>query len=100
MKSYMIALRGSMQEWESQSPSEMQATMEKYHSWVEGLKKAEIFEYGLPLTEKSKGLKVQQGNIEVVDGPYAESKEALTGFFIVKAESLDKAVVSIEIFVV
>ena len=91
MKSYMIALRGSHKEWNKQSPSEMQATMEKYFSWVDGLKKAEIFEYGLPLSGKAKILKSRENHIEIVDGPYAESKEALTGFFVIKATSLDNA---------
>ena len=91
MNSNMIALKGSHSDWNSQSPKEMQETLEKYFEWVDGLKKAKIFEYGQPLKSVSKTITKSENNIEIVDGPYAESKEALTGFFIIKSESMEAA---------
>jgi hypothetical protein len=32
------------------------------------------------------------GNVVTTDGPYAETKEALTGYYLIEAESLDEAV--------
>jgi hypothetical protein len=33
-----------------------------------------------------------QGNVVTTDGPYAETKEALTGYYLVEAADLDEAV--------
>ena len=38
--------------------------------------------------------KIVSGRNAVVDGPFAESKEAIAGFFIIQAESLEAAVES------
>lgn len=36
-------------------------------------------------------VRVRGGDVEVVDGPFAETKEQLAGFYLVEAESLDEA---------
>jgi hypothetical protein len=37
-------------------------------------------------------VRVRDGQTQVLDGPYAEAKEQLGGFFMIEAESLDDAV--------
>ena len=41
---------------------------------------------------RSKSLRVQNGRLKVVDGPFAETKEVLGGFNLIEAESMDQAV--------
>lgn len=37
-------------------------------------------------------VRVREGGVEVVDGPFAETKEQLAGFYLVDAPNIDKAV--------
>lgn len=37
-------------------------------------------------------VRVREGAVEVTDGPFAETKEQLAGFYLVEAPNLDKAV--------
>ena len=52
--------------------------------WVDGLELEE------PKTAKS--VRVRDGETIVTDGPYAETKEALGGYYVLDCESLDEAV--------
>ena len=37
-------------------------------------------------------VRVREGNVQVTDGPFAETKEQLTGFYMIEAEDLDRAI--------
>jgi len=37
-------------------------------------------------------VRVRSGNVSITDGPFAETKEQLAGFYLVEAENLDKAI--------
>lgn len=37
-------------------------------------------------------IRVRAGQISITDGPFAETKEALTGFYMIEAEDLDEAI--------
>jgi hypothetical protein len=49
-----------------------------------------------PATAKS--VRVRQGRTQVLDGPFAETKEVLAGFNLVEADSLEEAVRMAEAF--
>jgi len=40
----------------------------------------------------AKTVRVRNGKVNVMDGPFAETKEQLAGFYMIEAESLDEAV--------
>ena len=40
----------------------------------------------------AKTVRVRNGSVSVVDGPFAETKEALVGFYLVDASDMDEAV--------
>ena len=72
------------------SPEAQQAHMGKWFAWVEKLRKEQRYLGGealLPGGKTIKGLKKA-----VTDGPFAESKEIVGGYFVVNAKSLDEAV--------
>jgi hypothetical protein len=87
MKSFMFLFRGGLDP-QTASPEEMQQNMEKWFGWVEDLKSKGIYTAGEALLPS--GLTLHKNNL-VTDGPFAESKEIVGGFFIVKAESIDVA---------
>ena len=37
-------------------------------------------------------VRVRQGKVSIVDGPYAETKEQLAGFYMIEARDLDEAI--------
>lgn len=42
--------------------------------------------------ETAKSVRVRNGRISIVDGPFAETKELLAGFNVIEAENMDEAV--------
>lgn len=43
-------------------------------------------------TTTATSIRIRDGKTEVVDGPYAETKEQFAGYFMIDADSLDQAV--------
>ncbi|HUI31189.1 MAG TPA: YciI family protein [Candidatus Acidoferrales bacterium] len=40
----------------------------------------------------AKTVRVRDGRVSIVDGPFAETKEALAGFYLIDASSMDEAI--------
>jgi hypothetical protein len=57
------------------------------------LKKADVWRAGEPLQPPSTAttIRIRQGNRVTTDGPFAETKEWLSGFYLAECESLDEA---------
>jgi hypothetical protein len=71
------------------SPEEIQQNMARFTAWFERLSNEGRFKSGGPLLHDGKILASK--NV-VTDGPFAESKEAIAGFFLIQADSLEQAV--------
>ena len=71
------------------SPDEIQKHLARFTAWFEQLSNEGRFNGGHPLEHDGKI--VARRNV-VTDGPFAESKEAIAGFFIIRADSLEEAV--------
>jgi hypothetical protein len=72
------------------SPDAQQAHMQKWFDWVQKLTDQKRYVGGEALLP---GGKTITGPKKVVtDGPFAESKEVVAGYFVVLAKSLDEAV--------
>jgi len=90
MEKFMFIFIGGMDPQNSNSPEAMQTSMQEWFSWIEKLKKEGRYEGGEPLEPGGKG--VSGPKKLVTDGPFAEGKELVGGYFIVKAKNLDEAV--------
>ena len=85
---YLLLFRGTL--WPKDfSPEEIQNGIAKFISWFERLKNEGKVKSGHPLEHHGK---IVTGRNTVVDGPFSESKEAIAGFFIIQADSLEEAV--------
>jgi len=71
------------------SPEEIQQNLARFTAWFEQLRNDGKFKGGGPLVYDGKI--VTDRNV-VIDGPFAESKEAIGGFLIIRADSLEQAV--------
>jgi len=86
---FMFILRGGKSD-KSFSPTEYGEVIQKYLNWVQSLRNSGHYEAGEPLEEQGKTLVGKNGSV-VTDGPFAESKEAVGGYFIIKARDLAEA---------
>jgi hypothetical protein len=83
---YLLLFRGT--EWEDAlSPDELQATMDKFIGWLDNLNQRGILKSARPL--QPAGVSISRG--EVSDGPFAESKEAVGGFFLLDVATMEEA---------
>lgn len=75
------------------SPDEIQAMIARYKKWAGGLAAAGKLAGGHKLQDLTgRVLKNNGGTINVTDGPYAETKEIIGGFFVIEASGYDEAV--------
>lgn len=90
MDEYLIIMRLDLLTKEAQpSPEQLQVYMKMYQDWVGGIAAQNKFSGGKGLSTEGKVLKA---NNVMTDGPFAEIKESIAGFIIVKAESFEEAV--------
>ena len=88
----MVIVKASKESEAGQMPTEKLLTeMGKYN---EELVKAGIMQAGEGLHPSSRGKRVKfsGANRTVVDGPFAETKELIAGFWLWKVKSMDEAV--------
>ena len=88
-KNYMFIFHSAS--YNGLSPDEVQKNMQKWFGWIEKLQKKGVYKGGEALEKTGKMLSHRNGKF-VIDGPFAESKELVGGYFIVEAGSLDEAV--------
>jgi hypothetical protein len=73
------------------SPTELQQHLAKWNEWSEGLRAAGRLAAAQPLSHPPAGKTVRGRNKAVTDGPYAESKDLVSGIVVVEADSLEQA---------
>ncbi len=87
---YLLLFRGSS--WDKGlSPEQLQKAMDQFMAWFERLKQQGKVKVGQPLERTGKIVSGKNGRI-VADGPFAESKEAIGGYFLLQVDDLDEAV--------
>lgn len=90
MAKFMLLLRGGEDGWNALTPEQMQAHMRKYYDWSAKLREADRMLGGDPLAAGGSTVR-QHGGEVVVDGPFAETKESVGGYFLITASDLDEA---------
>jgi hypothetical protein len=89
MEKYMFIFYGG--DASHLSPDAQQAHMQKWFEWVKKLEGEKRYVGGEALLPGS-GKIVKGAKKVVTDGPFAESKELVGGYFIVLAKDMDEAV--------
>jgi hypothetical protein len=90
MKDFMMIFIGEDYADLGLTPEEIQNRMGKWGAWHEKMEKAGIVKYGEALHAKAKH--ITGPNRIVTDGPFAETKDLIGGFYVIKAESFDSVV--------
>lgn len=87
---FLLLFRGT--DWhKGLSPEEIQQVVTQMMSWFERLTEQGKLKAGQPLEFEGKIVSQKKGR-SVADGPFAESKEAIAGYFLLQLDSLEEAV--------
>lgn len=87
MNKYMLILFENENTYTEFSPEDMQKEFDIHMKWIEELGKQ--YDSGEPLQHAAKSVKGKEK--VVTDGPYIESKELVSGYYLINANSLDEA---------
>ncbi|HTZ75139.1 MAG TPA: YciI family protein [Candidatus Aquilonibacter sp.] len=90
---YLLMLYSQQDQWPKMSPAQQQEAMAAYGAYTEALKKAgaHIASNRLQPTTAATTVRVANGKSQVLDGPYADTKEQLGGYYLIEAPDLDAA---------
>ncbi|HEX4364752.1 MAG TPA: YciI family protein [Solirubrobacteraceae bacterium] len=91
MPQYMLLIYGPSDA--GPSPEELQAEMPKWFEYTNALRDSGTMVAGdaLEPTETATTVRVRDGETLLTDGPFAETKELLGGYYIVDVPNLDAA---------
>jgi hypothetical protein len=91
---YLLLIYGDESKYAALSEAEMQADMDKWWKYDAAIKEAGASPGGAALQPTSTATSVRDDNGKpmVTDGPFAETREQLGGYYLLDVENLDEAI--------
>jgi len=91
---YIILIYGDEKAWTGMSQAEMNAVYAEHEAYGRALVEAGAMRGGAELqpTTTATAVRVRHGKTTVTDGPFAETKEQLGGFYLIDVPDLDSAI--------
>ena len=91
---YLLLIYGDEAHWAGLSKEESDAIFDEYRTFTESIAAQGIMQGGAALTPVStaRTVRVREGRSTVSDGPFAETREQLGGYYLVEAKDLDEAI--------
>lgn len=91
---YLCLIYGIEQDWEKLPKAQMDAIMEEYGTFSDDLAKSGKMLGGEALepVHTATTVRVRNGKTVTTDGPFAETKEQLGGFYLIDATDLNDAI--------
>ena len=79
--------------WANLSKEQAEGMMGEYFAFTDGIKKSNHYVGGEALqpTETATTVRVRHGKISTTDGPFAETKEQLGGYYLIECKDIDEA---------
>src|SRR6185503_15649035 len=90
---YILLIYSSDEMWENKTPDQINQIMGEYNAFTESIVKSGNFKAGEELQPATAAttVRVRNGKPQVTDGPFAETREQLGGFYWIEAKDLDQA---------
>jgi hypothetical protein len=90
---YVLLIYGDPAAAEGMTEADGRAMMAEYFEYTEGLRRSGVYISGEPLESAQTATTVRQrdGQQVISDGPFAETREVLGGFYVLECDSLDQA---------
>ena len=91
---YLCLIYENEKDFETMSPADGEAIMNEYFVFTDGIRRSGQYVAGEALqpTPTATTVKVRNGKVSTTDGPFAETKEQLGGFYLIEAKDLNEAI--------
>ena len=91
---YVLLIYENEKQWESATQGDREKIFGEYMSFTQGIVKSGHMRGGDALEPVSTAttVRVRDGKTVTTDGPFAETKEQLGGFYLIEAKDLDEAI--------
>jgi len=91
---YLLLIYENEQNWANATPADAGTMMTEYRTFTESIAKSGHYKGGNALqpTKTATTVRVRSGKRQTTDGPFAETREQLGGYYLVDAKDLDEAI--------
>jgi hypothetical protein len=91
---YLCLIYGDEKLWQTMPRAEAEQMMGDYFAFTDGIKQSGHYLSGNPLqhTQTAKTVRVRGGKVATTDGPFAETKEQLGGYYLIEAKDESEAI--------
>jgi hypothetical protein len=91
---YLCLIYDDEKAWERLPPGESARIIGEFQDYTESVRKSGHYLGGNALapTHTATTVRIRQGKLATTDGPFAETKEQLGGYFLLKARDLNEAI--------
>jgi hypothetical protein len=91
---YLCLIYGDEAQWTTMSKDEGERIMKEYFDFTDDIKKSGHMLAGESLlpTSSATTVRVRNGKLGTTDGPFAETKEQLGGYYLIDAKDLNEAI--------
>lgn len=91
---YMILIYSDEAAWASIPPAELPAIFEKWMGYGKAMQDAGVYRAGSQLQPiaTATSVRFKQGKVILTDGPFAETREQLGGYYLISTPDLDTAI--------
>ena len=90
---YLLMIYQNEAEYAKIDPATLQKVFEEYGDFTQGIVKSGNFKAGdrLQPTTTATTVRIRDGKTMMTDGPFAETREQLGGYYLIDAKDLDEA---------
>ena len=91
---YLCLIYEDEKQWNAMSKSEQEAGFAEYMAFTDSIKKSghHLGGEALQPVHTATTVRVRSGKVSSTDGPFAETKEQLGGYYLIKARDLNDAI--------
>jgi hypothetical protein len=91
---YILLIYDNEKKFKTASKVELDGMMAEYRAFGDSITKSGNWKAGHQLqpTEAATSLRFRDGKLNTIDGPFAETKEQLGGFYLVECRDIDEAI--------
>ena len=91
---YLLMIYTDMATFQTFTPKQQEEGLAAYMAYSEALRKADVLRSANRLrpTSAATTVRVVEGKSRVLDGPYADTKEQLGGYYLIDVPDLDAAI--------
>ena len=91
---YLCLIYSDESQWKTLPQAEMEKMNTEYFAYTQSVQKSGHYLGGNPLqpTQTATTVRVRNGQLSTTDGPFAETKEQLGGYYLLEARDLNDAI--------